>query len=153
MNKDPIEDRASIRALRCWMDREGLCSLWDISLWCDSIWAGWKHIEVPVHLANEWSTLLDLLHGLAPTRMRKRDSKGWGRMPVATLSPWAMISWKKGHTSHLTLHLGRVSGVFLLGPKSIFLLGFSAMARSLRMKFCREKGFMVPPSVRRATIM
>ena len=78
MNTDPIEDKGSIRALRCWMEGEGLHTLWDISLWSESIWAGWKRIEVPAHLNNKWSTLLDLLHGLAPTHMRKRDLKGWG---------------------------------------------------------------------------
>jgi hypothetical protein len=52
--------------------QRGLCTLWDISLWSDSVWAGWKRIEVPDHLRNEWSTLLDLLHGLAPTHMRKK---------------------------------------------------------------------------------
>jgi len=31
MNKEPIEARASINSLRCWMDREGMKSLWDIS--------------------------------------------------------------------------------------------------------------------------
>jgi ribonuclease HI len=78
MNKAPIEDRASIRSLRCWMDRKGLRSLWDISCWNNSDWAGWKPIEVPDHLTTEWTTLLELLHGLAPTHMRKKDWKGWG---------------------------------------------------------------------------
>lgn len=47
MNKDPIKDRASLTDLRCWMNREGLSSLWDISHWIDSIWEGWKRIEMP----------------------------------------------------------------------------------------------------------
>lgn len=78
MNKEPIENRASVSMLCCWMDREGLRTLWDISLWNNSTWAGWKCIEVPDQLSNEWATLLDCLHGLAPMHMRKKDLKGWG---------------------------------------------------------------------------
>jgi len=78
MNKESVENRASINTLCCWMDREGLRTLWDISLWNNDIWAGWKCIEVPKQLTTEWATLLDCLHGMVPTRMRKRDQKGWG---------------------------------------------------------------------------
>ena len=92
MNMDPIEDRTSIRELHCWMDKEGLCTLWDISLWCDSVWAGWKRIEMSPHLRIEWSTLLDLLHGLAPTQMRKKIRKVGDRMTEDTLSPWDISS-------------------------------------------------------------
>lgn len=78
MNKESIENRASINTLRCWMDREGLRTLWDISLRNNDIWVSWKRIEVPDQFKNEWATLLDCLHGMAPTHMRKRDQKGWG---------------------------------------------------------------------------
>lgn len=36
MNKEPIEARTSINLLRCWIDREGMKSLWDISCWNNS---------------------------------------------------------------------------------------------------------------------
>eukprot|EP00253_Pinus_taeda_P006464 PITA_06464 len=78
MNKEPIEVRASINSLRCWMDREGMQTLWDISCWNDSIWAGWKQLKVSNNLNTEWIMLLDSLHGLAPTHSRKRDEMGWG---------------------------------------------------------------------------
>lgn len=78
MNKDPVESRASINTLRSWMDRQGLRTLWDISLWNNDTWAGWKRIDVPEQLAIQWATLLECLHGMAPTHRRKRDQKGWG---------------------------------------------------------------------------
>lgn len=78
MNKEPIETRASINLLRCWMDSEGMQTLWDISCWNDVKWAGWKHLHVPDNLISEWTMLVDALHGLAPTHSRKRDEMGWG---------------------------------------------------------------------------
>eukprot|EP00253_Pinus_taeda_P001840 PITA_01840 len=37
-----------------------------------------ENIEVSDQLRSEWTTLLEHLHSLAPTQMRKKDQKGWG---------------------------------------------------------------------------
>lgn len=37
-----------------------------------------ERIEILDQLINEWTALLDFLHGLAPTHMKKKDTKGWG---------------------------------------------------------------------------
>jgi hypothetical protein len=113
MNKDPIEDRASIRLLRCWMDREGLRSLWDISCWNNSEWAGWKPIEVPDHLTTEWTTLLDL----APTYMRKKDWKGCGPNARGYAISLGYTKLNERPYAPPTQLLGKGSGEFPHGPK------------------------------------
>ena len=64
MNKELLGDCPSLQGLRRWMDA-GMRSLWDISVWQESHWAGWK-IETPPDLAIEREELLSKLHGLAP---------------------------------------------------------------------------------------
>eukprot|EP00253_Pinus_taeda_P017362 PITA_17362 len=78
MNAEPIGNRSSNRDLRSWMERNGMRTLWDISLWRDSTWTGWITAEVPDHLRSDWNMLLEHLHGLAPTHLRKKDRIGWG---------------------------------------------------------------------------
>ena len=52
-------------------------SLWDISVWQESHWDGWK-IETPPDLTIEHEELLSKLHGLTPSQMRSKDTRGWG---------------------------------------------------------------------------
>ena len=40
MNNEPLGDYSSLQALRRWMNETGMGSLWDISVWQDSCWAG-----------------------------------------------------------------------------------------------------------------
>jgi len=40
MNIEPLGDYHSLQALHSWMNDVGMCSLWDISVWQDSRWAG-----------------------------------------------------------------------------------------------------------------
>lgn len=76
MNKELLGDCPSLQGLRRWMDA-GMRSLWDISVWQESHWAGWK-LEMPPDLAIEREELLSKLHGLAPLWMRSKDTRGWG---------------------------------------------------------------------------
>jgi hypothetical protein len=76
MNKELLGDCPSLQGLRRWMDA-GMRSLWDISVWQESHWAGWK-LEMPPDLAIEREELIYKLHGLAPFWMRSKDTRGWG---------------------------------------------------------------------------
>ena len=78
MNREPLENRIATRDLRTWMNNNGLRTLWDISLWHEETWAGWKAVEVSDHLRRDWTMLTEQLNGLAPTQRRKQDRKGWG---------------------------------------------------------------------------
>eukprot|EP00253_Pinus_taeda_P027306 PITA_27306 len=77
LNNEALGDCHSLQTLRRWMNEAGLRTLWDISAWQNSRWAGWN-LQTPPELSMERKTLISKLHDLSPLLARKRDTRGWG---------------------------------------------------------------------------
>lgn len=74
------EARATIikyKPLQRWMDDAKLKTLFDISLWDQNCWTGWRPLPLPEILKNLWAELKTSLTGSAPTNRTMEDKFVW----------------------------------------------------------------------------
>lgn len=79
LDRPPLEESRDFTTLRTWLAAANIHTLWDISMWTEDSWAGWKQLSVPNVLQTEWTTLRSHLHRLAPIHTCRKDARGWGK--------------------------------------------------------------------------
>eukprot|EP00253_Pinus_taeda_P008374 PITA_08374 len=67
----------NFRPLQQWMKQANLKTLYDISLWDQNCWKGWKSLALPNDLRNIWADLKTSLIGSAPTNRMSDDKYVW----------------------------------------------------------------------------
>lgn len=82
MDHDPIGDFPSVKALRDWLNASGKSTLWDISTWEGTRWAGWSLFDLPLDLLQDSICLRAMLNGVSPSHIRRKDRCGWGTSTV-----------------------------------------------------------------------
>eukprot|EP00253_Pinus_taeda_P031988 PITA_31988 len=63
--------------LQQWMKEANIKTLYDISLWDQNCWKGWKSLALPNDLRNTWTDLKYSLIGSAPTNRLAEDKFVW----------------------------------------------------------------------------
>ena len=77
MGKDERMMQVNFRPLQRWMAEAKIKTLYDISLWDQNCWTGWRPLPLPDDLKNLWAELKISLTGSAPTNRMKEDSFVW----------------------------------------------------------------------------
>jgi exonuclease III len=87
MDRDPLEDNEEITDLKEWLERAGINSVYDLSKWdSHDDWKGWDFFGVPDRLKQQQCILEELLEEAAPVNRKTKDSWGWGRSGIYTVS-------------------------------------------------------------------
>ena len=69
--------------LKVWCEQKNYIILFDIFEWKGSgRWKGWKSVEPPADLQEDFRELLMIRHGKAPTHINSADNSGWGKLGV-----------------------------------------------------------------------
>lgn len=63
--------------LQQWMREENIKTLYDISLWDQNCWKGWKPLNLPNDLRNTWKDLKLSLISSAPKNLMAEDKFVW----------------------------------------------------------------------------
>ena len=76
-SKSPTNFFHELNELKGWCERNNYITLYDILEWTGSgRWKGWKNIEPPTNLQDDYEALLALMHGQAPMHKNIVDSRG-----------------------------------------------------------------------------
>eukprot|EP00253_Pinus_taeda_P035972 PITA_35972 len=67
----------NLRPLHLWMEAKKLKSLYDISIWEQNRWLGWKHLRLPHNLREQWADLKLSLTDSTPLNRLSEDRYMW----------------------------------------------------------------------------
>ena len=86
MGSPPLESNTNLLTLRRWMEVQGFNNLNALVTWGPrGNWNGWKNINPPSHLRQDYDVLSSFLHGIAPLNSRAKDLRGWGKTVTYTV--------------------------------------------------------------------
>eukprot|EP00253_Pinus_taeda_P017560 PITA_17560 len=77
MGTEARDTLPNLRPIHLWMEAKKLKSLYDISIWEQNWWLGWKHLRIPFNLREQWADLKLSLTGSAPLNRLSEDKYMW----------------------------------------------------------------------------
>eukprot|EP00253_Pinus_taeda_P017777 PITA_17777 len=77
MGTEARDTLPNLRPLHLWMEAKKLKSLYDISIWEQNRWLGWKHLRLPYNLREQWADLKLSLTGSTPLNRLSKDRYMW----------------------------------------------------------------------------
>eukprot|EP00253_Pinus_taeda_P005523 PITA_05523 len=75
MDREPLGESPKLKTLKDWLVAAGKAKLWDITTWNGTQWAGWNLPDPPSEFQQDVTYLRELLNGVTPTRINKKDRK------------------------------------------------------------------------------
>ena len=81
MGSEPLSNIANFEPLKLWLSGQGIKTLWDLSVQNnkENTWKGWKTLDPPEPLLQQWTSLTSQLNGRVSISSRSKDIRGWGK--------------------------------------------------------------------------